>query len=390
MRPCYILSLSLCVAVVGCSHTASTLPTAGTDLGVARAGSQGQFTTLYSFKKHRDGDAPNAALLPVGQTLYGTTRGGGSGHAAKGTIFAFSNGSEQVLHTFSGPPDGARPWDGLVELNGLYYGTTQYGGAANRGTVFSVDASGNEQVVYSFQGGSDGVRPLGGLMVANGALYGTTATGGSSGKGTIFEVTTAGEETVLHSFSGSADGAYPTAPLVETGGLLYGTTRNGGSKNKGTVFSIKTDGTGESVLYSFQGGSDAAAPIAGVTPFKGALYGTALHGGAYDRGAIFEVTTSGSERVAFSFAHHEGHPLAGLTPANQDLYGTTLRGGGHGAGTVFQFDPASGKETVLHTFSGGADGYAPAGQLVTFGGNLVGTTRYGGTANLGTIYSVAP
>jgi uncharacterized repeat protein (TIGR03803 family) len=80
-------------------------------------------------------------------------------------------------------------------------------------------------------------------------------------------------------------------------------------------------------------------------------------------------------------------PAAGLGRDNAgNLYGTTEEGGdlscgsgsGFGCGVVFKLD-TSGRETVLHRFTGGADGGYPAAGLVRdAAGNLYGTTVYGG------------
>src|SRR5271157_4984795 len=72
-------------------------------------------------------------------------------------------------------------------------------------------------------------------------------------------------------------------------------------------------------------------------------------------------------------------PVAGLVrDAQGNLYGTTQGGGARGAGTVFKVD-TTGKETVLYSFTGGADGaYPGAGLLRDAQGNLYGTTVYGG------------
>jgi uncharacterized repeat protein (TIGR03803 family) len=67
-----------------------------------------------------------------------------------------------------------------------------------------------------------------------------------------------------------------------------------------------------------------------------------------------------------------------------DLYGTTFFGGnlsgcgGLGCGVVFKLDKA-GKETVLYSFTGGADGANPyVGLVRDEEGNFYGTTGYGG------------
>ena len=58
----------------------------------------------------------------------------------------------------------ATPYGGLTELNGVFFGTTKYGGIHGAGTVFKVTDAGIEHVVYSFKGGEDGQYPYAGLL----------------------------------------------------------------------------------------------------------------------------------------------------------------------------------------------------------------------------------
>src|SRR5258708_30476130 len=58
-------------------------------------------------------------------------------------------------------------------------------------------------------------------------------------------------------------------------------------------------------------------------------------------------------------------------------------------GMGFKVDP-TGKETVLHSFSGGADGGNPdAGLIRDSAGNLYGTAGAGGIYNYGTVFEVS-
>jgi uncharacterized repeat protein (TIGR03803 family) len=67
-----------------------------------------------------------------------------------------------------------------------------------------------------------------------------------------------------------------------------------------------------------------------------------------------------------------------------NLYGTTAGGGDFNNGTVFRID-ASGDETVLYSFTGGADGGGPhSGLSLDTAGNLYGITAEGGLAGSGT------
>ncbi len=65
-------------------------------------------------------------------------------------------------------------------------------------------------VLHSFTGFPDGANPYAGLVRDSAAnLYGTTFLGGSSDYGTLFKIDTTGTETVLHNFTGAATGGIP-------------------------------------------------------------------------------------------------------------------------------------------------------------------------------------
>ncbi|MGC2406494.1 MAG: choice-of-anchor tandem repeat GloVer-containing protein [Candidatus Cybelea sp.] len=355
------------------------------------------YKVLYMFRKAPDGVRPEANLIDDGGMLYGTTEYGGIHN--RGTVFTITvDGTEKVLHSFGGP-DGARPTSGLVDVNRKFYGTTQSGGTASAGTVFSVTKGGKEKVLHSF-GAADGSDPKAGLAEVAGMLYGTTAYGGTRGRrarGTVFEIDTSGSEKLLHTFTVvHGDGARPAATLIDVGGVLYGTTAYGGAPHGGggTVFSITTAGK-ESVLHSFTlYGSDGSRPLTSLTALNGTLYGTTSGGGAYTCylqpcGTVFSVTTAGSEQVLYNFsgAPDGAFPVAGLVDVNGTLYGTTSTGGSHGGGTLFSITP-SGTETILHNFgSGERDGILPAASLIAVNGTLYGTTAGGGEpCSCGTVF----
>src|SRR5215472_7835200 len=151
-------------------------------------------------------------------------------------------------------------------------------------------------------------------------------------------------------------------------------------------------------FFSFNG-SDGSNPAAGVIQDRaGNLYGTAASGGEQNQGVVYEVVEpSGIEtKVLYSFkgmpdgADPEA-PLARDRAGN--LYGTTISGGGgttplcvNGCGTVFKIG-ASGNETVLYRFTGGADGCFPKqGLLLDKSGNMFGTTTFCGSSGYGTIF----
>jgi uncharacterized repeat protein (TIGR03803 family) len=174
----------------------------------------------------------------------------------------------------------------------------------------------SHKVLYVFQGQPDGAVPEAGLIMGtNGVMYGTTLVGGAPGAcsnsgggcGTVFAVDSSGHETVLYSFTGHpADGEGPEASLFrDSAGNLYGTTMEGGPKNNGTVFKLDTTGK-ETVLYNFCPGGypcpDGAMPLGSVIVEEdGSVYGTTYYGGAEGYGAVFKVDSSGTETVLYSF-----------------------------------------------------------------------------------------
>jgi uncharacterized repeat protein (TIGR03803 family) len=204
----------------------------GTVFSITTTGTE---RVLYHFKGGTDGAGPYAGLIDVNGTLYGTTISGG-GPSNNGTVFSVSTtGTEHVLHRFAGATDGAQPEAGLLDVNGTLYGTTTYGGGSTGGgTVFKIDTAGNEQVVHRFGSGADGWGPAASLVDVNGTLYGTTLYGGGNDKGTVFSISTTGTERVIYSFGSTVgDGTNPEGALIAVNGALYGTTDEGGEKDGG-------------------------------------------------------------------------------------------------------------------------------------------------------------
>ncbi|HLY03089.1 MAG TPA: choice-of-anchor tandem repeat GloVer-containing protein [Candidatus Cybelea sp.] len=156
----------------------------------------GKETVIHAFKEGAgDGEDPWAGLINVSGTLYGTTVNGGascrSSNNGCGTVFSITpSGKEKVLYSFKGgTSDGVEPEAGLLNVDGTLYGTTAGGGTNSRGTVFSITLSGVETVLHSFGASGDGANPEAGLINVNGTLYGTTVKGGTDNDGTVFSLT---------------------------------------------------------------------------------------------------------------------------------------------------------------------------------------------------------
>ena len=259
-------------------------------------------------------------------------------------------------------------------------------------------------VLYNFTGYSDGELPLAGLVQgAAGNLYGTTFYGGSSGSGLVFKINTSGTETVFHSFTGS-DGAYPKGGLIrDNKGNFYGTTEGGGAHNYGTVFRLSKTGK-ETVTHSFNG-RDGESPYGGLLwDDLGNLYGTTYHGGdltcgfGMGCGTVFRLSQTGKETVLHRFTGRSdgAYPTGLIIDAKGNLYGVTGNGGdvtcgsGSGCGVVYKMSN-SGTETVLHAFLGGAaDGCGPIGiPAMDKKGDLYGTTQNCGYSGAGTVWKVS-
>jgi len=416
-----------------------------------------QETVLWSFCIQGpcvNGDAPYSSLTPDGAgNFYGTTYTGGDdyqGVSAGGILFELSpNGTggytENVLYDFCSLPscaDGANPaYNNLIfDSIGNLYGTTLDGGAYGYGSVFELSpepaggcpsgsVSGNgwcESVLHSFNAnGVDGYYPYTGVIWdAQGNLYGATSQGPSNGS--VYELSPNGsggwnEQVIYNDYityttlamdskgniygvdansnlfelspNGSGgwnanniytfcdkknDGCGPyQGPVFDSAGNLYGTTEYGGTKGYGTVWKLTPGKKGtwtEKVLHSFTNGKDGAYPFATPTlDSSGNIYGTTTVGGPNIRGTVFELAVSGTtykEKILFSFNDTDGdYPVASLLLDGGNLYGTTEFGGysigasNCNCGAVFEVNPSS---TATTTTLSASPNPSTSGETVTF------------------------
>jgi uncharacterized repeat protein (TIGR03803 family) len=318
---------------------------------------------------------------------------------------------ETVLHTFRFK-DGFFPAAGVIaDRSGNLYGTTERGGAFDKGVAFKLSppvppqTNWTETVLHSFCSKpecADGSTPVAGLLAdSEGNLYGTTADGGASGLGVVFTLRPGGPLTVLHSFDGS-DGSQPEASLIaDTSGNLYGTTAfSGMAQRGGTVFKLTKGAVPFVVLHAFCSRSrcdDGAHPVGGLhLDAQRNLYGATAEGGASQRGVVFELGPDGTYRVLYAFCRTPdcpdgATPFAGVIAGGSgNLYGTTSRGGAFSGGVVFKLSPPvppalTWTETVLYSFCSRAncgDGSSPvAGLIADRFGSLFGMTEAGGGAS---------
>ncbi len=313
-----------------------------------------------------DGASPTGGVvLGTDGDFYGTTYVGGASSGTGGTVFKVSStGTLTTLYSFCSETncaDGQYVWAGLVEGDdGNFYGTTAYGGTHTWGTVFEITPAGSLTTLYSFcsQGYPcpDGAVPMTSVVQGDdGEFYGTTDMGGAYDRGTVFRINATGTLTTLYSFcaqKGCPDGSGPTGLIAASDGNFYGTTSSGGAHAVGgTIFSITPAGS-LTTVYSFCSQphcTDGENPGAGlIQATDGNFYGSTNAGGTGDScfhacGTLFEMTPSGVLTTLISFDGTDGdRPSASLVQATSGtFYGTTYSGIGD-VGTVFSLSVGLG------------------------------------------------
>jgi len=319
-----------------------------------------------------------------------------------------------VLHNFAYGADGAFPFAGVtLDQQGRIYGTASSDGRYDSGVVFRLVREGEGWVltpIYSFNfHDHDGTIPYSRVVFGpDGLLYGTTNVGGGADFGTVYSLrppatacTTAvcsWDETILYSFTGGADGGYPYYGdlIFDQAGNIYGTTYAGGASGGGVVFKLTRSGSGwtESVPWSFTRGSDGANPLSGVIfDNAGNLYGTTSSGSSNRLGAVYELspTQSGwSETTLYSFTNNDNGGGSGglIMDAHGDLFGIT--GGTDSGGAAYELTPQNGSWsfTLLQAFQG--EFGALAAPTFDTHGSLYGPLPNGGSDDLGEIFRLTP
>ncbi|HZV77386.1 MAG TPA: choice-of-anchor tandem repeat GloVer-containing protein [Candidatus Babeliales bacterium] len=373
---------ALCATLIlasGCGSGSNLTVHAGTGFTAFRSIGNGSYRTIYKFGQYRGGPyGAGGQFIAIDGIFYGTTAFGGHGFLGNGTVFSLTpSGEEHDLYKFRNTSSGHNPNQALIAVDRVLYGTTLGGGGgcpqeSGCGTIFAVTRSGRERTLYHFKGGSDGITPSGGLVWLGGKFYGVTSNGGSAGEcpgsvygtgcGIVFSVDTSGNESVVYRFRGKRDGAAPNGPLLALGGKLYGTTGGGGAGGNcdhscGTLFEVTTSGA-EKVLHRFGGGSDGSGPVSGMLDIDGVLYGTTGSDGLTNSGCcgtVFKATTSGAESPIYLF---KGPPDAASPNGRLVVRDGLIYGTASGGDTCFYFDSGTifgvsiaGEEHVAYTFS---------------------------------------
>lgn len=231
------------------------------------------------------------------------------------------------------------------------------------------------------------------LVIAGAASVGTPSAG-------------APKESIIYNFDG-ADGSAPYSGVIaDATGTLYGVTI-GGHVN-GNAFSLTPSHKGYTFtnLYDFcsqANCTDGDRPAGLIRDKKGNLYGFAFAGGnvngcgGYGCGVVYELKPGKSgykETVLYTFTGGAdgGNPIS--VPVMQKdgtILGVANDGGDcQNCGTVFSLTPnGSGyTETTLFQFNGGSTGALPSGIVVDKNGTIFGTTSFGGSYDGGIIFAL--
>lgn len=337
--------------------------------------------------------------------LYGVTSSGGGDDS--GAIFEMSPAGGG---TWSAPvvilDVAGRPESPLVFHAGNIFTTATFQGLEGGVYELSPGAGGwTQDLLYDFQR-RDARAPWGNVAFdSSGNLYGTAQIGPiHPDLGAVYELTPteSGEWTESLPFVGGGltYGSNPLWVITTPSGSLYVATEFGGAYQGGAVFELTPSAGGwtPSLMYAFPSGS---SPCCLTLDASGDVYGTTFGRGGYNAGSVFRLKKTASGAWGMQNLYIFGNGATGTFPTFSapvldsagNLYGTTSSGGSGGAGVVYKLSPgARGNwtETVLHNFTSNAvDGITPYGGVV-FGpdGNLYGTTYYGGLFNDGIVYEL--
>ena len=353
--------------------------------------SSNAYSDWGEFNNEIFGANPYGSLTEYNGSFYGMTTENEGNNLDVGTIFEYNPDTSTYTDKFHfNTTNGAYPKGSLINVNGVFYGTAQQGGANNAGTLFAWDPVTNTITKQYDFNTSDGENPRGSLINISGVLYGTTSVGGANSVGTLFAWDPVTNTITKQYDFNTSDGAYPIGSLINIGGVLYGITSNGGANNVGTLFAW--DPVTNTITKQFDfNTSDGANPYGSLIDIGGVLYGTTSQGGANGAGTLFAwdpVTNTITKQYDFNTTDG-AYPQGSLINISGVLYGTTYQGGANGVGTLFAWDPVTNTITKKYDFNY-SDGAYPRGSLIEINGVLYGTTYTGGPNDAGTLFAWDP
>jgi uncharacterized repeat protein (TIGR03803 family) len=333
---------------------------------------------VYSFGKCSD---PISQLYwASNKMLYGTAAFGGT--YGPGTLFYYNpyTGNDSVLINFDSANGAYSESEPIEYPNGILYDLTNSGGTNKEGVLFRYSINTKKDTVLVDYGGSLGSGSDGNLVVdsARKVFYGYTAQGGPKNYGALFSFNPAtGKDSVLFNFD-SINGIKPIAQgfCLANNSMLYGMATYGGVDNVGVIFRYNPKTGQDTVIYNFDN-THGALPWANnlIQASNGLLYGMVSSGGMYGDGTLFSIDPNTNNYSLLANFDSNGSNASGYLvqdPDNGLIYGTTFGGGAHNKGMIFSYNIATGKDSVLYSFTGNPDGDSPAEGMTLVKDTLTG------------------
>ena len=389
------------VGTMGC--IAIVLSPAQSPLAYGQVAPGYTFTTLAAFNGANGSDQSWSNLTLVGSTLYGTTSNGGP--AGNGNIFSIStNGAGGINDLYDFPADfgtGGKPEASLIQVGGSLYGTAGWGGPnGSAGTIYSINANATNQGNANFKVvgwfPNNGVNadgcPGSGVTLVGTNLYGVNGFGNNTGSLYALPASSTGQlvDTYFR-FNLSPPGSGIYSNLY---GGAYVPAAVGIGGDAGDGFAVKTAGSTTTLYGVNGGGTNGAGVLYSVTLNSGPYLSSSGH--SFNYNTLYSFTTSGTNDGSYP----QGTLV--LSPDGKTLYGMTQMGGtigyglGYNCGNIFSYNLTTGVYKDLWSFSGGTDGCTPYGSLTLSpdGKTLYGTTiggaynEFSGSCQQGNVFSI--
>jgi uncharacterized repeat protein (TIGR03803 family) len=339
------VALMACAAVQSPSQTATnTVIDFGYGVGMLQAGDQNFYGISTSI------EIPCVPNVGECDKIYQVT------HAGEADIFyEFDEANNNLANT----ANSCQLTDLIVGADGSLYGTCIYGGLSGNGSIFKIPLNGSSPKVTTLVSfgtepngnPDDGYQPLALVQGNNGNIYFTNASG-------LYKLDSSGAVSDVYTF--------PYTPLTDL-------TINGYYP---TSIMQASDGNFYLTLAVSPGAPPGYIPSSGIGEQPGAIVQISPSG---DFQLIHSLAATGSEGDTPSgpLVEDSTGALYGMTASSYNNYNQTA------AGVAFKVTPADGKLTILHSFTGGADGMVDTEAFVPVlilgsDGNLYGTTISGG------------
>lgn len=342
-------------------------------------------TKKVDFTGAANGASPIGSVIEISGKLYGTTQYGGSTNG--GTLFEYDLSTGMLTKKADFPSNSLPKGTPVVASNGKLYGSTTYN---SNGTIYEYDPANSTFTIKANLNASNLNYGIGDLIeAATGKLYGVTTGGGTNGFGGIYEYDlSTSAVTVLLSFSSSLHGYVNNHSFIKgTDGLLYGTLNGNFSTVKSKIYSFNLSTKAFTNLYNLDVDEDMYLPISMISTSSGKTYGISYQGGnIYNRGTLFYydyTTNKPIKKLDFGSDPRGHYPIALLEASDGKLYGRAERGGSFNFGMLFEYNMQTESFTNKLNLSSTIGGRY--GGMIEVNGKLYLLCQSGATSGAGSI-----